>query len=154
MIHPSRTDRTPRPANLTMPNRPATCFMTLEDRVDSFRFLIRDREPSSPPASTPCLPREHHHVKIPARAPRANCYAERFVRSVREECTDRILIYSEKHATLVLNEYIRHFNGHRPHQSLDQHPPNHDPTAVVLLDTSIRRHQILNGVINEYHQAA
>jgi putative transposase len=54
----------------------------------------------------------------------------------------------------VLTDYIRHFNGHRPHQSLDQHPPNHDPTAVAPLGTSIRRHQILNGVINEYHQAA
>ena len=89
---------------------------------------------------------------------RGNAYAERFVRTVRAECTDRMLIAGGKHLRVISSEYIGHYNTGRSHQGDDMGlrapDDNPDVTAFPIPATRIRRRTKLAGLINEYRQAA
>jgi putative transposase len=134
-------------------------MMDLGERTGQFRFLIRDRDTKYTNVFDEVFTTEGVEVlRSPPRASRANAYAERWVGTVRRECLDRMLIYNPRHLLTVLSEFVAHYNEYRPHQSRHQRPPNTThtgPTAVVDLATArIRRRKILNGLINEYSQAA
>ena len=89
----------------------------------------------------------------PPRTPRSNCLPKRFVRTIGTECTDRLLIYSQRQAAAVLSEYAAHYSDHRPHQSRNQLPPALGEPATVQLDAAISRRKVLERVINEYTRA-
>jgi transposase InsO family protein len=134
-------------------------LMDLGERAARFRFLVRDRAGQFTDAFDAVLAAAGTEVvKIPPRSPRANAYSERWVRTVRAECTDRMLIMGKRHLRAVLAEYATHYNGHRPHRGRDLRPPDHDdasPALVTCLASArIRRRSILGGLIHEYQQAA
>jgi putative transposase len=73
-------------------------------------------------------------IRTPIRAPRAKAIAERFIGTLRRECLDHLLIVGPRHLAAVLREYLQHYNAHRPHRALNQHPPAGDtpPRALGL----------------------
>jgi putative transposase len=133
-------------------------MLDLGERVDRFRFLIRDRDAKYTAMFDNVFQTEGIEVLLtPPQAPRANAFAERWVCTVRRECLDRILIYNTRHLLTVLREYLAHYNQHRPHQSRGQRPPDRDtlPTLVADLGSHrVRRRKVLHGLINEYERAA
>ena len=130
--------------------------MDAEHRVDRLRFLLRDRDSKFTAAfDTVFTAVGMEVIRTPPPAPRANAIAERWVGTVRRECTDRLLIAGEQHLRVVLDEYIRHYNDHRPHRTLGQQPPNSPQSHSLHVDAgSVKRRPILGGLINEYAQAA
>jgi transposase InsO family protein len=130
-------------------------LMDLGHRADDFRFLIRDRAGQFTTSFDTVLADAGIKVmKIPPRCPRANCYAERFVGTVRREVTDRLPIINEHHLRTVLNRYAAHYNHRRPHQALQLTPPRPDQPIATPGYTSIRRRPILGDLINEYEPTA
>jgi putative transposase len=130
-------------------------LMDLDDRAATFRFLVRDRAGQFTTSFDAVLASAGiETVKIPPRCPRANCYAERFVRTARTELTDRILIFGEPHLRTVLARYAAHYNGQRPHRALQLRPPCPDTLALSPNCRRIRRRPVLGGLISEYERAA
>jgi putative transposase len=129
-------------------------LLDLGDRAGRFKFLIRDRDSKFTAAFDAVFTGGGVRViKTPVRAPRANSFAERFVGTLRRECLDHLLVLGEGHLRKVLAEFGRHYNGHRPHQSLRQEPPQ-PPGQAPDLTARIERRQVLGGLISEYRRAA
>jgi putative transposase len=130
-------------------------LMDLDERADRLRFLIRDRDTKFTASFDDVFTSAGIKIiKTPPQAPRANAIAERWVGTVRRECTDRMLIFGERHLRAVLTEYTRHYNAHRPHRSLQQTAPEPRRRVVNIQHARVTRRKILGGLINEYSQVA
>jgi putative transposase len=131
-------------------------LMDLGERASAFKVLIRDRAGQFTDAFDAVLAGAGITVaKTPARCPKANAIAERWIRTLRAELTDRMLILGPRHLRRVLTEYIGHYNHARPHRSLGLQPPRPPADTIDLAEhRRIRRKPILGGLINEYERAA
>jgi putative transposase len=129
--------------------------MGLGDRAARFRFLVRDRAGQFTASFDAVMADAGIEVvKIPPRCPRANCYAERVVLTIRAEVTDRMLIFGERHLRRALAQYSVHYNRQRPHRALHLRPPRPDAPVPEPTRGRIRRRPILGGLINQYEAAA
>jgi transposase InsO family protein len=144
---------TAHPAGAWTTQQARNLLMDLGERPSGFRFLIHDRDGKFTTALDGVFSGGGVRViKTPVQSPRANSFAERFVGTLRRECLDHVLILGEGHLREVLADFARHYNGHRPHQSLQQEPPRQRGRAVDI-SARIERRQVIGGLISEYHRA-
>jgi putative transposase len=130
-------------------------MLAVGERTDGFRFLVRDRDTKFTASFDVVFADAGIEVlRSPPRAPKGNAYAERWVSTIRRECLDRMLIFSERQLRYVLTEYENRYNTHRPHRSLKQLPPIADVDIGADGNGAVERSEILGGLINEYRHAA
>ena len=140
-------------------------------RQDSRGLLAEERSPGggSPPrcriqavavqrgADRGCRDSHAEVLVTPVQAPNANAYAERWVRTVRAECLDWLLIIGRGHLEQVLRVYAAHYNAHRPHRALGLEPPDPPADLIVVPDgqpSRVHRRDLLGGLLHEYHRRA
>jgi putative transposase len=146
---------TAHPTSAWVTQQARNLLIDLGDRAEQFRFLIRDRDTKfTATFDTVFAGADIRIIRTPVRAPRANAIAERFIGTLRRECLDHLLISGRRHLATVLREFVDHYNTHRPHRSLDQHPPaGRTPPSSGATVRPIRRDR-LGGLIHEYVQVA
>jgi putative transposase len=131
--------------------------LAVGERLQAVRFVIRDRDAKfSGPFDEVFRSEGVNIVKTPIRAPRANAFAERWVRTVRTECLDWILVFGRRHLERVLRSYTSHYNARRPHRGLGLKTPERLPDRALRSDGNarVRRRDLLGGLLHEYERAA
>jgi putative transposase len=133
-------------------------LLVLGEQGRRVRFLLRDRDAKLSRSFDDVFRSEAVHVLMAsARALKANAYAERWVRTVRAECLDWLLVLGRAHLEEILRVYAEHYNAHRPHRALRLEPPlQHAGLTAVGEDqpARVQRRDLLGGLIHEYRRAA
>jgi transposase InsO family protein len=144
----------PHPTGEWVTQQTRNLGMALGERTTSVMVLIRDRDAKYMASFDAVFEGDGVRVvKTPVRAPRANAYAERWVRSVRTECPDWTLIWNRRHLERVLTAYVAHYNLARPHRGIGLEVPV-APDKLPPPTGPIERVDVLGGLIHEYHRAA
>jgi putative transposase len=129
-------------------------LLVLDERGRRVRFMLRDRDARFTHAFDDMFRSEGGEVLVtPVQAPKANVYAERWVRTVRAECLDWLLIVGRTHLEQVLRVYVEHYNRHRPHRALGLEAPDRPAGLAVVGEDQpgeVRRRDLLH----EYRPAA
>jgi putative transposase len=134
---------------------PSGAWVAQQARNRDFRFLIRDRDSKySVSFDEVFRSKQMRIVKTPVRAPKANAIAEGFVRTIRSECLDWLLILNRRHLERVLRVYVAHYNRQRPRRALGLRPPEADKLSAPANSSEICRRDRLGGLIHEYYRAA
>jgi putative transposase len=150
---------TPNPSAPWVTQQARQLAWTLADRPESFRFLIRDRDQKFTDSFDEVF-RSHGFeiIRTPFRAPQANGVAERFVGTVRSECLDWLLLLNHQHLERVLEVFVEHYDGHRPHRALALTPPHPTGPPVSPVtewgEARVQRRDRLGDVVHEYVLAA
>lgn len=130
--------------------------LAIDGRLERARFLIHDRDAKySGPFDEVVRSEGVKIIKTPFRAPKANAFSERWVRTVRRECLDHLLIWGRRHLEGVLRDYVDHYNSERPHRGLGLACPSRpvSRTAPGCVG-AIGRRDRLGGLIHEYYGCA
>jgi len=144
---------TPHPMQDWVTQQARQLTWTLHDENTHMRFLIRDRDTKfSPSFDTVFMSEQIDIILTPYRTPNANAYAERWVRTAREECLDKVIIINQKHLHRVMRELVTYYNTARPHQGINQQIPV--PQNDKNYSGRICCRDVLGGIIHDYYRDA
>jgi putative transposase len=132
-------------------------LLVLGEQGRQARLMLRDRDAKFCRSFDDVFSSEGGKVLVtPVQAPKANAYAERWVRTVRAECLDWLLVVGRSHLEQVLRVYVQHYNRHRPHRALMLRSPDPlaRPTILGQDNRRLCRRDLLGGLLHEYRQAA
>ena len=140
---------TSHPNGLWVAQQARQLIWEFEETESSFCCLIRDNDNKYTAAFDTVFESSNIHIiPTPVKAPNANAYLERWVRTVRQECLDHLLIVNESHLRRVLQDFLAYYNAQRPHQGLEQQSPI--PRSIPKATGVVIRRSVLGGIINDY----